>query len=300
MTASHASRATGAASIIAARLLAAGLLLAGMGWAAPARADCTPRIIRVAGIERSGIVCASEERRRPSPALLVFHGRGGSARDMLDGAAFHRAWPEAVVVYLDGLPGSPSPYDPAGRRAGWQLLPGEADDRDVAFADAVVAMLTGTAGVDPARIYAAGHSNGARFVGVLWAARGERFRALAFSAAQAGELIDQAPPRPVFMAMGVADRIVPFAMQQRSIGIAARRFGIAGVDDATPGARTMAGRDGSELALLIHPGGHAWPHDQTRRMVAFFRRHDAAAIAAPAPSADAGKAGAAPLSPQQR
>lgn len=240
-------------------------------WLGMAEAACAYRTFPVAGQERTGIVCSPASSNGPAPVLLVFHGRGGSAADIAAGSRFHLAWPEALVVYLDGLPGIPAPYDPEGRYAGWQLNPGEAGDRDLALTDVVLESLAASYVIDRRHIFAAGHSNGSAFCTVLWATRPQRFAGFAFSAAQAGQRIRTVEPKPVFMGMGVQDTLIPFAWQRLSIPLLAERYGFK-PPEAVPGTSLLTGNNGVEAMIAIHAGGHQWPPQQTAQIVEFFKR----------------------------
>jgi len=238
-----------------------------------AHAACEQKTIPVQGVNRSGYVCPpSVATTGLVPTVLAFHGRDSNGKSMADATQIHAAWPEALVVYLDGLTGNPGPNDPTGSKPGWQIDPGDQGDRDVAFADATLDAAIQYFKADPKRVFAVGHSNGARMVGILWSLRPQRFKALAFSAAQADTLIQTAEPRSVFMGMGLADDVVPFATQQPSIQYAATRFGIpcAGSTEAA-GITLVRNGSGIELMPYIHNGGHVWPAEQTALIVAFFK-----------------------------
>src|SRR6185295_8181867 len=94
------------------------------------------------------------------PLVFFFHGHGGSMQMAATGAQLESLWPEAIVVYPQGLD-TPSVVDPAGSKPGWQVEAGQLGDRDLKFFDAMVATLQQTYFVDTARIYASGFSNGA-------------------------------------------------------------------------------------------------------------------------------------------
>ena len=239
-----------------------------------AYAACEHKTLSVGSIERTGIVCAPPSTTAHVPTVLAFHGRGSNAKEMAAGTRLHEAWPEALVVYLDGLTGNPAPYDPEGRKSGWQINPGDMSDRDVAFTDATLEALAKRHNIDPRKVFAVGHSNGARFVGILWALRSSRFVALAFSAAQADTLIDAAEPRSVFMGMGIHDDLVPFDWQRQSIKYAAIRFGINPDTIKPTGVSLASNKNGIELMTFIHPDGHVWPAEQTRMIVDFFKRQN--------------------------
>ena len=246
-----------------------------------AHAACATKHFLVDRTERQAIVCApkNEHRDQPAPLVLAFHGRGSSADNMASGTRIHEAWPEAVVVYPEGLTGNPAPYDPRGEQRGWQINPGELQDRDVRFVDALLDALNAEFKLDANRFYAVGHSNGGRFTGILWAMRGARFAAFAFSAGQADNLIEKALPRPVFMSMGRRDDVIPFAEQKPSIGYARKLLKTDTGKVAEFGyTRSETGPDGLELMTYVHPGGHVWPEVQTRLSVEFFKRHRLAAV----------------------
>lgn len=238
---------------------------------------------------RQGIVC------RPTssigaPLVLVFHGHGGCAFSMALATRIHEEWPEAMVVYLDGLTGVSTPNDPRGFETGWQLYPDTHDNRDVRLVDAVIDAFGASYSIDTSRVYAIGHSNGSRFVGVLWAMRSDRLRSLIFNAAQVGDLFahhgNTMPPRPVAMTMGRNDCVVPFNatldcqtpvasadnFQEDSINLVRRKLGID--EGPTPlSAISEAGAAGKELGIYVHDGGHEWPSDETLLAVQFMRRN---------------------------
>ena len=59
----------------------------------------------VDGVDREAIVFAPSRRTSSKPPVLfAFHGHGGSPERMNDRAHFETLWPEAVVVYPQGLP----------------------------------------------------------------------------------------------------------------------------------------------------------------------------------------------------
>jgi polyhydroxybutyrate depolymerase len=241
----------------------------------------------VDGQLRHGMVCRPAAAAG-APVLLAFHGHGGCAFQMAVSTRLHEAWPEALVVYPDGLTGTRTPNDPAGERTGWQLYPEQSADRDLRLVDELLAYLQFAYAIDASRVYATGHSNGSRFTGVLWAARPLSFRAFVFSAAQPGDLFARyaLPAKPVALTMGRTDCIVPFNAalgcstpvldpanyQEASINLARRTLGIA--EGATPwGLASERAASGLELGLYVHDGAHVWPADLTGLAVRFFQRN---------------------------
>lgn len=74
--------------------------------------------------------------------------------------------------------------------------------------------------IDPNRIYAIGHSNGARFATALWKTPGEKkFAAFCSAAAQSGLMVRDATPRSLFAIAGENDRIVRYDWQMMGIEV---------------------------------------------------------------------------------
>ena len=95
------------------------------------------------------------------PVVLSFHGHGDDM-DNFQYTNVHRAWPDAVVLYFQGLPSRD------GYR-GWQVTKGEYQDRDLKLVDTALAWLHARFTIDDDRVYATGFSNGAMFTYLLWA-----------------------------------------------------------------------------------------------------------------------------------
>src|SRR5262245_8632436 len=143
-----------------------GLLMAALLTATgdPQRTEWT-----VGGVVREGLVCApSKEATGPRPLVFGFHGHGGSMQNGARSFKIHEIWPEAVVVYLQGLPTPGRLSDPEGKKAGWQHGAGEQEDRDLKLFDAVLASMKEKFPIDEKRVYATGHSNGGGFTYLLW------------------------------------------------------------------------------------------------------------------------------------
>lgn len=106
-----------------------------------------------------------------APVVFGFHGHGGSSQNAARSFGFEKLWPEAIVVYMQGIPTPGRLTDPEGKRNGWQSDAGDQGDRDLKFFDAVLATLREKYKVDDRRIYSSGHSNGGGFTYLLWAKR---------------------------------------------------------------------------------------------------------------------------------
>ena len=91
---------------------------------------------KVDGETRRAIVYAPRANSAggKAPLVLSFHGHGDNIQNF-QYTNLHRAWPEAIVVYFQGLP---------SRRdglPGWQVEKGQDNDRDLRLVDAALASL---------------------------------------------------------------------------------------------------------------------------------------------------------------
>lgn len=237
-----------------------------------------PQTWKVGGVERSAVVLgpASAVPVNGSPLVLVFHGHGGTAAHSARTFAIHTHWPEAVVIYAQGLPTRGLMSDPEGRRPGWQHAPGGEGDRDLKFVDTMLGWARARYRIDPARIYAAGHSNGGTFSYVLWAARGDVFAAFAPSASVfRKELISGARPKPALIIVGEKDELVPPAAQRLSLSAVLRlnQARTSGEPWSARQATLHPSRVGADTVAYIHPGDHTMPADAGQLMAKFFKEH---------------------------
>lgn len=204
------------------------------------------------------------------PVVFAFHGHGGGMRQVAFSLGVHELWPEAMVIYPQGLP-TKGMTDPQGQKAGWQQNAGEEGDRDLKFVDTILASLRG---VDRRRTFTMGHSNGGRFTYVLWSARSDRFAAYGPSSSPAVLLARRfLPPAPVFVTAGESDPIVPYAGQKATIDALVRLDGVDLSKATTTGYVTLAtGKTGIPFGAYIHPGGHEYPPAAVEATIALFKR----------------------------
>ena len=174
----------------------------------------------VDGVVREAQVYVSPEARtNATPVVFAFHGHGGSMQNAARTFSIHTRWPEALVIYMQGLDTPGRLTDPEGKRPGWQPAVGDQGDRDLKFFDAVLKSLRQEYKVDTRRIYATGHSNGGGFTYLLWAERADVFAAVAPSAAAAPRVLDQLKPKPVLHVVGEKDALVkPFRRSRPKAG----------------------------------------------------------------------------------
>lgn len=88
----------------------------------------------VDGVQREALIyAASRPTEGGSPVVLAFHGHGGTMSHAAATFAYQKHWPEAVVVYMQGLNTPGRLTDPEGKNAGWQSVVGDQWDRDLVF-----------------------------------------------------------------------------------------------------------------------------------------------------------------------
>ena len=229
---------------------------------------------KVEGVVREALIYVPPKAKtEATPVIFAFHSHGGSMSQAARTFAYHNLWPEAMVIYMQGLNTPGILTDPAGKRSGWQSRIGDQDDRDLKFFDAVLANLKSDYRVDEKRLYATGHSNGGGFTYLLWAARGDRFAAFAPSAAPAGRNLALLKPKPVLHVAGKKDTLVKFSWQQRTMN-ALRKLNECG--EGKPWAKNCTiyeSKLGMPVVAFIHPGTHKFPETAPATIVKFFQEY---------------------------
>ncbi len=239
--------------------------------------------IQVDGVAREALVSlpGGTTPERPAPVIFAFHGHGGSMQNAARQFGFEKVWPDAAVVYMQGLK-TPTLRDPKGERAGWQNRSGLLADRDVKAFDAMLAAVKQKIAVDDSRIYATGHSNGGGFTYALWAARPGLFAAIAPSSANPPLASRTLEPLPALHVTGTKDQIVSYEGQRRTVE-ALRQVnrcaeqGVKWAKDCTlyPSAA------GAPVVWMVHDGGHQYSAEAPALIVRFFKKHARTAPATP-------------------
>lgn len=208
-----------------------------------------------------------------APVIFAFHGHGGNMRQAARSFGLHEEWPEAVVIYPQGLKTPGLLTDPEGKRTGWQSVPRAQEGRDLKFFDAMLASLRSEGGIDGKRIYATGHSNGGGFTYLLWAERPEVFAAFAPVAATPSVTAAPMVPKPVIHLAGKTDPLVKFAWQEKTINYV-RKLNVCG--EGVPWAADASctfypSAKGAPVVTFIHDGGHKYPSEAPALIVKFFK-----------------------------
>ena len=224
---------------------------------------------QVDGLARRGIVRppTATSAGGKAPLVLCFHGHGDDMGNF-ELTEMHRAWPEAIVVYLQGLPSRDG-------LSGWQVEAKQNSDRDLKLVDAVLTTLHDKFRVDDDRIYATGFSNGAVFTYLLWAERPAVFAAFAPVAARLRPSVRPRLPKPLFHIAGKSDSTIPFVDQIAAIETVRRVNGVSGGKGASCGSGCTVYESSGAAPVMtwIHPGGHEYPKTTSERIAKFFRDH---------------------------
>jgi len=235
---------------------------------------------KVDGVARETLVYAPPTAKTTNtPLVFVFHGHGGNSRQASRSFGIHRHWPEAIVIYPQGLNTPGRLTDPEGKKPGWQPRIGDQQDRDLKFFDAMFARLKQNYKVDEKRIYCTGHSNGGAFTYLLWAARGEVFAAVAPSGAAAvPQLQIRLKPKPCLHIAGEKDPLVKFEWQKLTMNAVRKLNGCeAEGKEWAKNCTLYPSKSGTPFVAFIHPGGHGFPAEAPPLIVKFFKEHPAAA-----------------------
>ena len=227
--------------------------------------------LQVDGVEREALVYAPAGKAKAggAPLVFVFHGHGGTMRSAARSMRFYEAWPQAIVVYPQGL-NTPTRVDPEGKRPGWQRSVGDQKDRDLKLFDAMLADIEKKHAVDKRRVYVTGFSNGAVFTYLLWAERPGDLAPIAGLPLERSEF--KPVPKPAFIIAGRKDVLVKFSNQQDMIEKVREINGVTekGVS-AGAGFTRYKSDTGTPLETLIHPGGHLVPPEAVKLITEFFR-----------------------------
>ena len=234
--------------------------------------DLVPLSFTVDGVERTALVYVpAAAKTSPAPLVFVFHGHGGTARQVANSFAMDKYWPEAISVYMQGLPTPGQLIDPEGKLSGWQKSEGDQGDRDLKFFDAVLARIEHDYQEDGKRIYATGPSNGGGFTYLLWLARGDVFAAVAPSSAVA-KYVRQLKPKPVMHLAGQNDPLVKFSWQKLMMENLRQIDGCDPVGKPWDNQCTIyPSASGTPVVTFIHPGGHEFDRTAPPLIVKFFK-----------------------------
>ncbi len=227
--------------------------------------------LTVDGVQRTAVVYAAKKGDKPAPVVFVFHGFTGNARQAAFSYRVHEAWPEATVVYPQGLEvqllGTKGP--------GWQIAPKTLGSRDEKFFDALLGKLKTDIPYDTKRVYTCGMSNGAIFSYTLLTTRSAVLAAAGPVAGIAMPGFRGAPAKPVIIIHGKADTLLKMdnAIVARDNAISNNKCSKT-TKEWQPGYVLYPGaKPGVDVVWHEHDGGHIWPKDASASLVKFFKQH---------------------------
>ena len=229
-------------------------------------ADAEVATWMVDGVKREALVYAPKSSSGKLPLVFSFHGHGDDMENF-QFVGLQNVWPDAIVVYFQGLPSRD------GYR-GWQVEPGEYDDRDLKMVDVALGALKKQYNVDANRIYATGFSNGAHFTYLLWATRPQVFAAFAPVAGRIRAAAMPKQPRPIIIIGGARDAQVAFPDQRAAMGIAVRLNGVDGKTKPCGDGCTLYGAGtAAPVMTWIHQGGHEYPRPTSAKIAEFLQQY---------------------------
>lgn len=177
------------------------------------------------------------------------------------------------MIYPQGLPTAGSLTDREGKDSGWQAAAGAEGDRDLKFFDVMFADLLGKYRFDARRVYATGHSNGGGFTSLVWARRGEKFGAMAPSAAVPGRGFTNLRLKPVLHLGSPQDPLVKVSWQERVSDQVLKLNGCRPRQAGVTGYTVYPSSTRAEVATYLHDGGHRYPAAAPELIVKFFQAH---------------------------
>lgn len=230
--------------------------------------------VEVEGVKRTAlVVLPTKEAKEGSPLIFCFHGHSGTARNAYNAYPLYQYWPEATVVYPQGLP-TRTPRDKEGKGNGWQANNGIKPNKDLQMFEAMLAKIKKDYKIDEHRLYIMGHSNGGAFTYYLWIHSGVEFAAIGPSASAGAGFLKLGPPTSVFHQAGKNDTVVAFTSQERQIERVRKGLGFDEKPAKVDGKLTIYnGPNGIELATYIHNGVHTYARDANEHLVEFFKKH---------------------------
>jgi len=229
----------------------------------------------VDGVKRQAIVIAPSKTTASgkTPVVLSFHGHGDNMENF-SGVEIETYWPEAIVVYPQGLPSSRDGSNRSDGLDGWQIRAGQYSDRDLKLVDAILADLRSKYHVDDARVYSTGFSNGAIFSFLLWAERPKVFAAFAPVAGRIDASVHLGEPKPLLQIAGTQDGNIPFEDQKSAMEAARNENGATGPGQSCgKGCLLYPSTKGAPVMTVIHGGGHEYPIGTSQMIVKFFKDH---------------------------
>jgi polyhydroxybutyrate depolymerase len=216
------------------------------------------------------------------PLVFVFHGHNGTMQDTSVKMNIQAAWPEAIVVYPQGVD-SPSNGDPEAEKSGWQRRKDQESpvgNRDLDLFDTMVTAMKQKFKVDDTQIFAAGFSNGANFCYLLWAQRSNVIAAIGEIAGGLDKAEHLNNPLPVLAIVGKNDTKNVPSNQYKTINNEAKIVDNI-IEPGQPCEQNNTlftctlyrSTTRTPVKILEHDGKHEIPSWAGDQIVRFFKNH---------------------------
>ena len=237
----------------------------------------------VAGSPRQALVFppASTMPPQPHPLIFAWHPHGGTMQSAAESMHFQTLWPDAIVVYPQGLK-TETENDQSGNGFGWQKELGQDGNRDLKFFDTMLATFRQKYSVDEDRIYTTGFSNGTGFSYLLWAERGH---VLAAVGAVSGVLMESERQKPIqpraLISIAGRQGLAPNAVQAtldraQEINNAPGPGQQCPVPNGAPNetdCKLYASTTHTPVKQITHPDGHNYFSWEPEEIVKFLKNH---------------------------
>jgi polyhydroxybutyrate depolymerase len=240
--------------------------------------------ITVGGHDRSYRLYKPAGASVSAPLVVVLHGYSGSAEQAERAYGWDKLADSGkfVVAYPDGLSRA---WNVDGE--GCCGRPGREGLDDVAFVSAAVADITRNVGINPAKVYATGMSNGG-IMSYTLACTTDIFSAIGPVAGIQLNACRSPHPTSVMHIHGTADRLVPYGggpgfsvingPPVANVNAFWRNVDQCGAPAVTTngGVTTSTAGCGDNrgvVLITIDGGGHEWPTFATHRLWEFFAAH---------------------------
>jgi polyhydroxybutyrate depolymerase len=222
--------------------------------------------LKIDGRDRLAYVIApSAHTSAKPPVIFMFHGHGGSAQRCMDRFGMEKRWPQAVVVYCDGLPINGG----GGLAQGWEIDTIERN-RDIKYFDALLPEVLSEYHADPKKVFAWGFSNGGMFMYTLWSMRPDKIAAFCASGACfANNDIHLDVPKPAFITLSANDPIVPPNLQEAAFE-QVEKTDRSAKSGRHFGAGTLL-KGAKPVVVWRYNGGHEFPFESFPKLIEFFK-----------------------------
>ena len=217
-------------------------------------------------VRQALIYAPSTAKEKSAPLVFAFHGHGGNMNQAAKSFAIQKHFPDAICVYMQGLPTPGRLTDPEGKRSGWQQGPGQQSDRDLKFFDEVLATMRNDYKVDESL---ESTRRVTRTAGASPTSYGRCRRHLCSRWSQrhaAPMLLGKLKPKQCLHLAGSKDPLVKYEWQRATMDAVRKLNGCEaeGKPDGK-GLIVFESKTGTPLAEYVYDGGHAPPADAFER-----------------------------------